>query len=58
MLFKSPRRMWTSNWKMTPEMIQASKTYANHMLELKQIKQLPDFDAFFNTKFSDELAKA
>jgi NitT/TauT family transport system substrate-binding protein len=43
-------------WKMTPQMIQASKTYASHMLELKQIRQLPDFDTFFNTKFSDELA--
>jgi ABC-type nitrate/sulfonate/bicarbonate transport system substrate-binding protein len=46
------------NWKMTPEMIQASKTYADHMLALKQIKALPDFATFFNTKFSDELAKA
>jgi ABC-type nitrate/sulfonate/bicarbonate transport system substrate-binding protein len=46
------------NWKMTPEMIQAAKTYAEHMVELKQIKQTPDFSAFFNTTFSDELAKA
>src|SRR5215831_1443220 len=46
------------NWKMTPEMVQASKTYADHMLALKQIKALPDFPTFFNTKFSDELAKA
>jgi ABC-type nitrate/sulfonate/bicarbonate transport system substrate-binding protein len=46
------------NWKMTPEMIQAAKTYADHMLALKQIKTLPDFATFFNTKFSDELAKA
>ena len=46
------------NWKMTPEMIQASKTYADHMLALKQIKALPDFATFFNSKFSDELAKA
>jgi NitT/TauT family transport system substrate-binding protein len=43
---------------MTPEMIQASKTYADHMLALKQIKALPDFATFFNSKFSDELAKA
>ncbi len=46
------------NWKMTPDMIQASKTYAEHMVELKQIKQVPDFSTFFNTSFSDELAKA
>src|SRR5262249_19868136 len=46
------------NWRMTPEMIQASKTYADHMLALKQIKALPDFATFFNSKFSDDLAKA
>jgi NitT/TauT family transport system substrate-binding protein len=45
------------NWKMTTEMVQAAKTYAEHMVELKQIKQAPDFSAFFNTTFSDELAK-
>jgi NitT/TauT family transport system substrate-binding protein len=45
------------NWKMTSEMVQAAKTYAEHMVELKQIKQAPDFAAFFNTSFSDELAK-
>ena len=31
------------NWQMTPEMIDAGKTYAQHMLELKQIRTLPDF---------------
>ncbi len=46
------------NWKMTPEMVKAAKTYADHMLALKQIKALPDFATFFNTSFSDELAKA
>jgi ABC-type nitrate/sulfonate/bicarbonate transport system substrate-binding protein len=46
------------NWKMTPGMIEASKTYAEHMVELKQIKQVPDFGTFFNTTFSDELARA
>ena len=29
------------NWKMTPEMVQASKTYADHMLHLKQMKTVP-----------------
>jgi NitT/TauT family transport system substrate-binding protein len=44
------------NWKMTPEMIEAGKTYAQHMLELKQIRALPDFGTFFDTKISDQLA--
>ena len=44
------------NWKMTPEMIEAGKTYAQHMLELKQIRALPDFATFFVTKISDQLA--
>jgi NitT/TauT family transport system substrate-binding protein len=46
------------NWRMTPQMIEASKTYAEHMIELKQIKQAPDFGQFFNTSFSDDLARA
>jgi NitT/TauT family transport system substrate-binding protein len=44
------------NWKMTPEMIAASKTYADHMLELKQIRALPDFSTFLDTKISDQLS--
>ena len=44
------------NWKMTPEMIEAGKTYAEHMLELKQIRALPDFATFFEPKISDQLA--
>ena len=43
---------------MTPEMVQRSKTYADHMLSLKQIRAMPDFNTFFATKFSDELAKS
>ena len=46
------------NWKMTPQMIAAAKTYAEHMLALRQIKVVPDFATFFNTKFSDELGRA
>ena len=45
------------NWRMTPEMIQQSKTYAEHMLEAKQIRALPDF-AFLDPRFSDEVAAA
>jgi NitT/TauT family transport system substrate-binding protein len=44
------------NWKMTPEMIAASKTYADHMLALKQIRALPDFSTFFDPKISDALS--
>ena len=43
------------NWKMTPEMIQASKTYADHMLALKQIKRLPDFSTFIDASFVDAM---
>jgi len=45
-------------WRFGATEIQQSKTYAEHMLELKQIKQLPDFASFFDTKFVDDLAKA
>jgi NitT/TauT family transport system substrate-binding protein len=44
------------NWKMTPEMIQAGKTYAERMLVLRQIRALPDFNTFFDPKISDQLA--
>jgi ABC-type nitrate/sulfonate/bicarbonate transport system substrate-binding protein len=44
------------NWKMTPEMVEAGKAYAQHMLELKQIRTLPDFTTFFDTKISDQLS--
>lgn len=44
------------NWKMTPEMIEAGKTYAQHMLELKQIRAMPDFATFFDTKISNQLS--
>ncbi|WP_424135691.1 ABC transporter substrate-binding protein [Roseomonas chloroacetimidivorans] len=46
------------NWQMTPAMIQSSKTYAEHMLSLRQIRAAPDFGAFFETRFSDELARS
>jgi len=44
------------NWKMTPEMVANSKSYAAHMLELKQIRMLPDFATFLDTKISDQLS--
>ena len=45
-------------WKLGPKEIQQAKTYAEHMLELKQIRQLPDFATFYDTKAVDELAKS
>ena len=45
-------------WRFGATEIQQAKTYADHMLELKQIKQLPDFAGFFDTKFVDDLAKS
>ncbi|MFN3657203.1 MAG: ABC transporter substrate-binding protein [Pseudolabrys sp.] len=45
-------------WKFGPTEIQQSKTYAQHMLALKQIKQLPDFATFFDTRFVSAMEKA
>jgi NitT/TauT family transport system substrate-binding protein len=44
------------NWKMTPEMVKESETYAEHMLALKQIRALPDFATLLDTKISDQLS--
>jgi NitT/TauT family transport system substrate-binding protein len=46
------------NWRMTPDMVSAAKSYADHMLELKQIRAVPDFATFMDTRFSDELSQA
>jgi NitT/TauT family transport system substrate-binding protein len=46
------------NWRMTPEMIAQTKTYAQQMLEMKQIRMLPDFSALLDPRFSDEVARA
>jgi len=46
------------NWQMTPKMIGEVKAYADHMLELRQIRNLPDFDAMLATAPSETLAKA
>lgn len=34
-----------------------ARTYAQHMMELKQIKQLPDFATFFDTSVIDKMVK-
>ena len=44
-------------WKFGALEIQQAKTYAEYMLQLKQIRQLPDFAAFFDTRFVDAIAK-
>jgi NitT/TauT family transport system substrate-binding protein len=44
------------NWQMTPEMVGEAKIYAQQMLELKQIRQLPDLATFIDTRFSDDVA--
>ncbi len=44
-------------WRFGETEIGQSKTYAQHMLELKQIRQLPDFASFFDTRFADEMKK-
>ena len=45
------------NWQMTPQMVTQSKAYAEQMLALKQIRALPDFSTFYDTRFSDDVAK-
>ena len=45
------------NWQMTPQMVEQSKAYAEQMLALKQIRALPDFATFYDTRFSDDVAK-
>ncbi len=46
------------NWQMTPLMIQQARAYAGQMLALKQIRQVPDMDALFDTRFSDQVASS
>jgi ABC-type nitrate/sulfonate/bicarbonate transport system substrate-binding protein len=44
-------------WKFGATEIAQAKTYAEYMLQLKQIRQLPDFANFYDTRFVEELAK-
>jgi NitT/TauT family transport system substrate-binding protein len=46
------------NWAMTPKMIREVKAYADHMLELRQIRNLPDFDALLDAVPYEQLVKA
>ncbi len=45
-------------WKLDDTVLGQAKTYAQHMLDLKQIRQLPNFDTFLNPKFSNEIANS
>jgi len=45
-------------WKFGPTEIEQAKIYAGHMLALKQIKQLPDFATFFDTRYVAAMEKA
>lgn len=42
-------------WDFTPEDRKRGETYAQRMLDLKQIRRLPDFAAFFQTAAVDQL---
>jgi ABC-type nitrate/sulfonate/bicarbonate transport system substrate-binding protein len=44
-------------WKFGAKEIGQAKIYAEHMLALKEIKQLPDFATFFDTRFVDAMEK-
>lgn len=44
-------------WRFGDTEIAQGKTYAQHMLELKQIKQLPDFATFYDTRFIEQIAR-
>jgi NitT/TauT family transport system substrate-binding protein len=45
-------------WKLDATVQGQAKTYAQQMLELKQIRALPKFDTFLNPKFSNELGNS
>jgi len=45
-------------WKLDATVQRQARTYAQHMLELRQIRVLPNFDKFLNPGFSNEVAAA
>lgn len=45
-------------WKLGPTEIGQAKVYADRMLALKQIKRLPDFSTFIDTRFVDAMRDA
>ena len=45
-------------WKLDDTVLSQARTYAEHMLELRQIRRLPNFDTLLNPRFSNEVATA
>lgn len=45
-------------WRLDETVLGQARTYAQHMLELRQIRQLPNFATFLNPRFSEEVATA
>ncbi len=43
-------------WQLTDSVLTQARTYANQMLEMKQIRALPDFAKFLNPTFSKAVA--
>jgi NitT/TauT family transport system substrate-binding protein len=43
-------------WKLDDTVLAQARTYAQQMLEMRQIRQLPDFAKFLNPRFSNEVA--
>jgi NitT/TauT family transport system substrate-binding protein len=44
-------------WRLDAAVMAQARTYAQHMLELRQIRALPRFETFLNPRFSSELAQ-
>jgi NitT/TauT family transport system substrate-binding protein len=45
-------------WKLDDTVLTQARTYAQHMLELRQIRRLPDFAKLLNASFSNAVAQA
>jgi NitT/TauT family transport system substrate-binding protein len=45
-------------WRLDETVLTQSRAYAQQMLELRQIRRLPDFNTFLNPRFSNEIATA
>ncbi len=45
-------------WRLDETVMTQARTYAQHMLELRQIRALPRFETFLNPRFSNEAAQA
>lgn len=43
-------------WRLDDTVLTQARLYAQQMLEMRQIRQLPNFDRFLNPRFSNEVA--